>query len=299
MLFAISLAVVVGIAISCQSPTNGSLGLAVGTIQASYTNFAVGLIICIIAVAITGKGDISLALQAPPWQLIGGVYGVVILTATVISTPRLGVTLTMTMLMLGQLVGGMVTDQFGLAGSAVTPVTPLRLVGAAVAALGIWCVFRGTGTGKLPSKKQAIYLLLPFFGAAIASLQPSTNATLGASIGTIEASCVNFIGGTLILLVLVLITGKGRFKPYTGVKPWQFTGGCYGAFGVLCMIIGSPLLGIGLWNVCTMLGQLAGGMVVDALGLFQMKKRPINKWRAAGAGFMFCGIVIITASKML
>ncbi len=285
---------------SAQSPTNTSLGFTVGSLQASLTNFAVGLVACIVLVMVIGQGDISLALSCPAWQLIGGVYGVIILTCIVISTPKLGVALMISMLMLGQLVAGMVIDQFGLAGAAIMPVTPLRVLGCLIAAMGIFFVYKGTSSGvNFGSKKQAFYLLLPFCGAAIASLQPATNATLGATIGSVEASCVNFITGTVVLLALVLITNKGRLKSYSGTKPWQFTGGLYGVFGVFCMIVGSPGVGIGLWNVCTMLGQLVGGMAVDGLGLFNMRKHSINKERFFGAVLILCGGAVVALAKVL
>lgn len=300
MFFSIVLAIATGLAMAAQSPTNTSLGFTVGSLQASLTNFAVGLVLCVLLVLTIGQGDISLALSCPAWQLIGGAYGVVILTCIVISTPKLGVALMIAMSMLGQLVAGVVIDQFGLAGATVVPVTPLRLAGCLVAAGGIYLVYKGTSTSaNLDSGKQKAYLLLPFCGAAIASLQPSTNAALGATIGSIEASCVNFIVGTFILLVLVLVTNKGRLKSYKGAKAWQFTGGCYGAFAVLSMIVGSPAIGIGLWNVCTMLGQLVGGMAVDTFGLFTMSKRSINSKRVAGAALVLCGIVIVAIAKML
>lgn len=300
MYLSIVLAIATGLAMSAQSPTNTSLGFTVGSLQASLTNFAVGLVACIVLVMVIGQGDISLASSCPAWQLIGGVYGVIILTCIVISTPKLGVALMMSMLMLGQLVAGMVIDQFGLAGAAIMPVTPLRVLGCLIAAMGIFFVYKGTSSGvNFGSKKQAFYLLLPFCGAAIASLQPATNAALGATIGSVEASCVNFITGTVVLLALVLITNKGRLKSYSGTKPWQFTGGLYGVFGVFCMIVGSPGVGIGLWNVCTMLGQLVGGMAVDGLGLFNMRKHSINKERFFGAALILCGGAVVALAKVL
>ena len=300
MLFSIVLAIATGLAMAAQTPTNTSLGFTVGSLQAGLTNFAVGLILCLLLMLAIGQGDISLALECPTWQLVGGAYGVVILISVIISTPKLGVALTMSMLMFGQLVAGMVIDQFGLAGAAVVPITPLRFIGCLVAAIGIYLIYKGTASSVcLESKKQTAYLFLPFCGAAIASLQPSTNAALGASIGLIEASCVNFATGTLILLALVLITSKGHPKSYKRAKAWQFTGGFYGAFAVFCMIVGSPGIGIGLWNVCSMLGQLVGGMTVDTLGLFTMSKRAINSKRIAGTGFILCGIAIVAIAKIL
>lgn len=300
MLFSIVLAVAAGLAMAAQSPTNTSLGFVVGSLQASLTNFAVGLVLCILLVLAVGQGDIRLALGCPAWQLVGGAYGALIIICIVVSTPKLGVALMMSMLMLGQLVAGLAIDQFGLAGAAVIPVTPLRLVGCLVAAAGIFFVYRGTACGAgSGSRKRALYLLLPFCGAAIASLQPATNAALGATIGSVEASCVNFITGTAILLVVVLVAGKGRLKSYKGAKPWQFTGGLYGVFGVFCMIVGSPGIGIGLWNVCTMLGQLAGGMAVDTLGLFGMRRRAVNGERVAGAVLVLCGGVVVAVAKVL
>ncbi len=298
MYIAVFLGIFTGIAISCQSPTNAALGRFVGAVQASFTNFVVGALIAFILMLVFGSGNFSDVLSVPVWQLFGGFYGAIMVVCTVFVTPYLGVALMMASLMFGELVGGVVVDAFGLMGASVIPATPLRIAGCVVAGVGILLVFRGTAGSKRPTHKQLFYLGIPFISAIVASLQPSTNAALAANIGTFEASFVNFLGGALVLLVLTLISGRGKFHRYVGAKPWHLTGGIYGAAGIACQVLAAPVLGVSLWNVCAMLGQLAGSMAIDAGGLFATQKRPVNGWRIGGAALMLVGIVIVTYAKV-
>ena len=302
LMFSIALAIATGVAMAGQSPTNAALGRTVGTFQASFTNFAIGWVICLVLVLTVGTGDLALVSTVPAWQLIGGLYGALIIVSLVIATPKLGVVLSLTMTMLGQLIGGMVVDCFGLVGAAQIAISPLRLIGCAVVVIGVFCVHAANKdglAGKEGDKAHLGYMAFPLIAATIASLQPATNATLGATIGSIEATFVNFTGGLIILFLLTMFTGKGKMHSLKGTKPWQFTGGFYGVFGVVASVIGTPALGVSLWNVGTMLGQLVGGMAVDATGLFGVTRIRISGLRIAGAAIVLAGIVLVTVAKTM
>ena len=297
MFLAVALGIFTGLAISCQSPTNAALARHVGAIQASLTNFIIGGGISFLLMLAFGTGNFAGALSVPAWQLIGGFYGALLVVCVVFVTPKLGVALMMVSLMLGELVGGVIVDAFGFAGAAVVPAAPMRIAGCVVAGAGILAVFRGTAGSVRPTCKQLLYLGIPFASATFASLQPPTNSALAANIGSLEAACVNFAGGILALLVVTLILNRGKLNRYTGAKPWHLTGGIYGAACIACQVAAASTLGVSLWNVCTMLGQLAGSMAIDAGGLFAIKKRPLNVWRVGGALLMLAGIMMVTYAK--
>lgn len=299
---AVLFSVITGVAMAFQSPTNAVLGRVVGTLQASLTNFAVGFALCVILVLAVGSGGIAGVTSVEPWKLLGGSYGVFIIVCLVIATPKLGVVIMATMTMLGQLVAGMVVDGYGLMGCAVVEVSPLRVAGCVLVALGIFCEHLGSRTGWIGVDKTSTavaYMALPFAAGVVGVLQPPTNAALAASIGALEATCVNFGVGLFILLVIVLVLNRGRLKSYKGAHAWQMTGGAYGVLGVVLATVFSPVLGMSLWMAGTMLGQLLGASAIDSYGLLTLPKIGVNRYRIVGAVIIAAGVIVVAIAKLM
>ena len=301
---AILLAMGVGVAMSFQSPTNASLGLQVGAVQASLVSFTGGFLALLVLSLIFGTGDFSAALGVPAWQLLGGIYGALVVFSVALSSPRLGVSLALAVLMLGQLVGGMVVDEFGLFLATQIPVSPLRLLGCAAVLAGIVLVCVGgiRSNGGLASEAflQLVgCVLLSFIAGLGSAVQLPTNAALATAVGTIEASTISFGGGVIALLVLTLLFNKGRINSFKGTKPWQFTGGLYGAYGVSANVVASPILGVSLAMVACMFSQIIGAMAVDSLGLLRARKVSINRWRIAGAACLLVGVACVAGAKLI
>ncbi len=80
---------------------------------------------------------------APPYGLVGGVLGVLVVVGTVAAIQRLGVFTALTLVVSSQLVAALLIDGFGWFGQAVVPVTPLRLVGLLSVLIGVALVLRG------------------------------------------------------------------------------------------------------------------------------------------------------------
>lgn len=299
---AVLFSVITGVAMAFQSPTNAVLGRVVGTLQASLTNFAVGFALCVALVLTVGSGNILGVVGVEPWKLLGGAYGVFIIVCLVVATPKLGVVIMATMTMLGQLVAGMVVDGYGLLGCAVVEVSPLRVAGCVLVALGIFCEHLGSRTGWIgvdKTSKALAYMALPFAAGVVGVLQPPTNAALAASVGAFEATCVNFGVGLAILLVIVLVANRGHLKSYKGTHAWQMTGGAYGVLGVVLATVFSPALGMSLWMAGTMLGQLVGAAAIDSFGLLTLPKIGVNRYRIAGAAIIAAGVVVVAIAKLM
>lgn len=306
-LFALILVIAGGIATGIQTPTNVSVSAMVGPLSSGLINFAGGVLTIAVVTLLFGSGDLSAALQAPWWQLIGGAYGVVIVLAGIVATPVLGVALFTTLLMVGQLGMGMVVDAFGLFGAAVHPLTLGRVVGFLVVLVGILLIYRGRRTlraddeadgegtvlaARTSSGKTAFAIVFALVGGASVSCQVPTNASLAVSTGTLEGALVSFVGGFLLILVICLIAQRGRLRVPHGAKPWQLIGGVYGAFLVVCNMVGSIYLGVGLAVAAALLGTVAIALVVDTFGWLRTPKIPLNGWRLAGVLIVAAGIVL-------
>ena len=130
---------------------------------------------------------------------------------------------------------------------------------------------------------------------AISTLQPPINAALARRTGPLPASTISFLVGTLILLALSLVLKPllgGDFSAVRGAPWWQLTGGLIGALFVTSTIILVPRLGAAALVAGTIAGQLAGGVLIDYLGLFGLPRVPV-------AGSRLVGLVLLVVGGML
>lgn len=134
--------IVGGAAAAVQSPVNAGLGKRIGTLEAGFISFLTGVLLLTLLVFIFGKGSFSQMVHAPKWQFIGGFLGVIAVLAVIVSTPKLGVGVTLTGILLGQVVMGLVIDHFGLFNSQIVPLSPSRIIGVIFIALGVLLVFK-------------------------------------------------------------------------------------------------------------------------------------------------------------
>lgn len=121
-LFVYILAIIAGSVLSFESAIYGKLGENIGQLETSFYNFLMGTLILGVLVLFFGKGKLSYVSEAPKWSLLGGGLGVIYLTVIVLSVPFVGVGITMTAVIIGQLVMSMVVEHFGWLGIEKTKV---------------------------------------------------------------------------------------------------------------------------------------------------------------------------------
>ncbi|WP_346380844.1 DMT family transporter [Acidithiobacillus sp.] len=131
-----------GIAVAVQPSINARLAQRVGSYESSLISFAVGTLCMLLVVLLAGRGSLRGLGAAPWWELSGGLLGAFFVTMTIIAVPRLGTTAVMAMIIAGQLVSGVLLDQFGAFGLRQIPFTPLRGAGVMLLCLGAALVVR-------------------------------------------------------------------------------------------------------------------------------------------------------------
>lgn len=298
---ALGLAVVAGLCNSMQGPTNTSLSTRVGRAQATFVSFAGGTILLGVLVLLFGQGDLSGVTRVPPWQLITGLYGFIVIVSVVYATPRLGIAFTLMILMFGKLLTGAIIDTFGLLTATAQPLGIARVVGLAIVAAGILFVTKDrldrASTGGIATGGGILIagVMVAVAGAGNA-IQAPTLSALSATTGSMEASLWNFIGGLFLATLYVLISQRGKWNSFlkAGTHPWQYLGGAYGTCIVLIVIAVTPILGVGLLVSAQMLGQLTGGMLVDSMGLLGCQRISITWKRVAGVALVATGVAVLT-----
>lgn len=143
-LFSIVLIILAGGATALQAPTNARLMTAVGSpVNAAFVSFAVGTaVLGLMAVLFQTRPDMVAARSLPWYAWIGGLYGVVFVIAATWGVPRLGVALTITLMVAGQLLISLILDHFGAFGAPQQPVNLGRLAGVALVIGGVLMVRR-------------------------------------------------------------------------------------------------------------------------------------------------------------
>lgn len=136
--------VLAGGATALQAPTNARLATAVSSpVNAAFVSFAVGTAaLGLLALALQTRPDVAAARSLPWWAWVGGLYGAVFVVAAAWGVPKLGVALTITLMVAGQLLISLVLDHFGAMGVPRQPLNLGKLAGVALVIAGVLLVRR-------------------------------------------------------------------------------------------------------------------------------------------------------------
>jgi bacterial/archaeal transporter family-2 protein len=138
--FYLLLAFVTGAGVAAQSVINSRLRVLLdGPLWAAAAQFVVGLLLLLLAAAVTRQpAPVTAGLTTAPWWVwTGGAFGATFIVVTIVLTAKIGATLTLASIIVGQLTAALVVDHYGLFGGAVVRLTPLRVTGVALLLLGV------------------------------------------------------------------------------------------------------------------------------------------------------------------
>lgn len=123
-----------------QAATNNKMALVVDSpILSAFISFFVGTIALFVYVLISGVplGNLASAKGAPAIAWISGLLGAFFVTAAVALVPRLGVAMTFSLIIAGQMIVTLIIDHFGLLGLPVREVTLARIGGMLLISAGV------------------------------------------------------------------------------------------------------------------------------------------------------------------
>ena len=196
-----------------------------------------------------------------------------------------------------------VLDTFGLMGLPKVPLEPARIAGILIALAGVILVYIGKRKQEMSRKSgegTLKVILMLILGGVCGAIQAPTNNGLAGHVGTVEASFVSFTVGFVVILAIALIATKGHLlrDKKEGIEGWMLTGGIYGGAVVFINLTAIAVLGSTVLQICTMLGQLSGGMAIDSFGLLRTNKIKANSWRWAGMAIIAVGVTIVALTKL-
>ena len=301
----ILLGILVGLALPVQTSVNNKLRDKVGTpYNASLVSFIISTVFLACLLLVTGQGfhlPMDQLAGEPFWVWLGGLCGVVFLTANVILLTKLGSAETVILPVLGQLLMGLLVDSLGIFRAQQIPLTPLRAGGAVLVLAGVmvvaWSGQAAAAQGQRPAGRLWLWRIVGVAAGMFSATQTAINGHLGQVVGSpLTASMVSFLVGLAALVVLCAVLrvkqgpptlGQGRF-PW-----WTWTGGLLGAVYVLANIYLSGILGTGMTVIILLVGATAGGAVIDHFGLLGAAQRSLTVRKVVGILGMLAGAAAI------
>lgn len=134
-----SLSALVGVLISLMVLVNGSLSLAAGNFGGAVIIHASGLV-AVLLLLLFNRRKVAFLRYIPWYYYTGGIIGIMTVVSTTISFSELGVSLTLSLGLLGQTFAALLVDHFGLFGMAKQPFAFNRLLGLLLICSGIGCM---------------------------------------------------------------------------------------------------------------------------------------------------------------
>lgn len=130
-----------GIAVAVQASLAGIITQHLGVLENALVVFGGGFLVAL-ALTLMNQGGKLKSLGSLPWYaFLAGPLGIVIITSIGYTTPRIGLAGTLTLIIVGQLIIGVIFDHFGWL-TAIRPFDFPRLLGILFLFVGTWIVLR-------------------------------------------------------------------------------------------------------------------------------------------------------------
>jgi bacterial/archaeal transporter family-2 protein len=143
--------------------------------------------------------------------------------------------------------------------------------------------------------KELAVLVTVAAGGVVAAQAPANNV-ISHRIGDLGAVAVNFVAGTLlVLLVLFVFAGGIHVDDSVDSPAWYYwvLGGLGGVAIVLTTLIAVRELGAGGVTAAVIAGQLSLSVVLDRLGVLGLDERLITWQKLLGIALLAAGTVLV------
>jgi transporter family-2 protein len=126
------------------------------------------------------------------------------------------------------------------------------------------------------------------------ALQAPINSGLGKAVGTFAAATISFVVGTLVLLLITVVSSADvHLGQLSGLSWYYLIGGLLGAAYVTTVLVSVRTLGAGGVTAATIAGQLSTAVVIDRLGILGLAQKPLSAARLAGVVLLAVGVFLI------
>lgn len=311
VMIAYVLGLIAGIAQPTQTSCNGKISSELKSPYiTTFVSTATAILLMLIVLFSTEGGvhiPFAKIAEYPLWIWCGGFCGTVIIITSIACLPKLGSAITVLLTAFGQILTGVVVDNWGLFESKVISFNMTRLIGSLLVIVGVVLVSRTkedkSGSGG-SSGGKVLYVFLAILCGIACGVQVAINGTLGVAAespmrATLISMCFAMLGITLLTLYIVITKGKtGIYENGVPVKFrfkwWMVSGGMLGTLIVATNAIVAPVLGTGLVNILNLVGEMGMGLFIDAIGFLGIEKKPVTVSKVFGMFLMIAGTAVIS-----
>ncbi|MCI2419383.1 DMT family transporter [Saccharopolyspora sp. K220] len=156
--------------------------------------------------------------------------------------------------------------------------------------------------------KRALGLAAAAGIGVLLAIQARINGTLGARMDdALAAGVISFSGGFIVLIGCTFVVPRARrgwlnlateLRKPGGLRPWQCLGGVCGGYLVFSQGMAATALGVAMFTVAVVAGQVTSGLVVDRLGLGPAAPQHATPARLFGAGLAVVAVVIAVSTQL-
>ena len=143
------------------------------------------------------------------------------------------------------------------------------------------------------------YIAVAFLIGSAISVQPPINATMARGLGSpLLAASISILISLVFVIIVWLSFGKGTgdISQIKILPWWVIIGGIVGVVFVAGSVVIAPVLGVALFFVCVVAGQLIGSTLLDQFGVFGLSVKPLNMMKVVGIGLVLIGAVLVQSS---
>lgn len=267
------LAALSGAMIALQARANGELSHRLDNgLQAALVSFSSGLLIILIITPFSPhikegirnlRGAVNRK-EIAQWKLFAGALGGSFVAIQTQVVPLIGVAIFSVASIAGQTAISLVVDRIGLTGGGKKAISSRRITAALLTVLAVIV----SVSDRLDANNLSI---ISVAGGIIAGAMVGIRSALNGQINehshqSFATSLLNFISGTLFLIILIiiaLIVGKNDLSALPSGPWWIYTGGVLGVVYIAFISTIVQHLGVLTFTLFSVGGQLAASLVID------------------------------------
>ena len=297
-----------GLLMPFQTAANSRLRQVVGpayvSTLVSFTVSTLALLLVSLLAGIPILPTETMLAEAPWWSWFVGIVAVVTITIAIHLFKEIGQLQALIIPMFSQLIFSLLIDHFGWFGAKVIPLGTSRIIGALLLIVGVTLVVVlprlksgqkavGASTGSRQTFWQMIAVLSGCLSASITGAYAQLSSIVG---NPVQATTVAFFVATVALLLFCTSLGKTQLvgKAFSRQYPWwMWAGGLCGAIIVFGNAWLVPKVGVGVFTMALLVGQLGLSMLMEHRGWLGAPRKSISWLQVAGILLMLAGVALI------
>jgi transporter family-2 protein len=133
-------------------------------------------------------------------------------------------------------------------------------------------------------------LIVAAIGGIVVALQAQFIGLMDQHLGTLESVFITYVGGGLLILFVMLVSGGGNLLDWRSVPWYALSAGATGLVIIGALSYTVPRLGLVPAFTIFVASQFMTGAVLDHFGWLGATARPLDLFRLAGIAVMLLGV---------